>query len=174
MNRFTLSAILVMVISVSSFADAQRDTTELERRNGFKDIKLGAVIDSVKGVKFKKDIKEKEIYPAKLYTVEHSDYAKIGEVKINRIEVKAYNSLIYEISVVTDKDPRLMKALESVYGKAEYDIKNQIYFWKGEGILLRFRENGKHHLEMIYTSPTVAKMMKADKEKKVEDIANDF
>jgi hypothetical protein len=173
MIRSTLCAAFVLIFS-SAFAFVQKDTTELERRNGFKDIKLGAIADSVKGVKFKKDFKEREIYPAKLFTVDHPDYAKIGEVKINKIELKAYSSFIYEIAVVTDKDPRLMKALESIYGKAEYDIKNQTYFWKGEGIVLKFREHGKHHLEMVYHSPVVLKMMKTDKEKKVEAIAEDF
>jgi hypothetical protein len=173
MTRFILTAAFLFLATLS-FATIQRDTTELERRNGFKDIKLGTIADSVKGVKFKKDIKERDIFPAKLYSVDHPDYSKIGEVKVSRIELKAYNSLIYEISIVTDKDPRLMKALESIYGKAEYDIKNQIYFWKGEGITLKFKEHGKHHLELLYNSPTVMKMMKADKEKKVEDIANDF
>jgi hypothetical protein len=157
-----------------AFAAIQQDTTELERRNGFKDIKLGTVVDSVKGVKFKKDFKEREIYPASLYSVDHPDYARIGEVKVTKVELKAYKNLIYEISVVTDKDPRLMKALESLYGKAEYDIKHQTYFWKGEGIVLKFREHGKHHLEMLYYSSTVLKMMKTDKEKKVDEIANDF
>jgi hypothetical protein len=173
MTRFTFSVILLFLLT-NSLAAMQRDTTELERRNGFKDIKLGTIADSVKGVKFKKEFKEREIYPARMYSVEHDDYSKIGEVKINKIELKAYNSLIYEISVVTNKDPRLMKALESIYGKAEYDIKNQIYFWKAEGIVLKFKEHGRNHLELIYNSYTVIKMMKVDKEKKVDEIANDF
>lgn len=172
MTRFTLSILLLFMTLLC--VSAQNDTTELDRRNGFKDIKLGAVADSVKGVKFKKDFKEKDQFPAKLYSVDHPDYEKIGEVKVNKIELKAYNSLIYEISIVADKDPRLMKALESLYGKSEYDMKNEIYFWKTNNIVLRFRAHGKNHLEMLYQSPPVMKMMKADKDKKVDDIANDF
>ena len=84
---------------------------ELERRNGFKDIKLGMVVDSLKGVKFKKDFKERDEFDAKLYSVENPDYAKIGEVGVSKIEVKTYKNLIYEIQVVTEKDVRLMKAL---------------------------------------------------------------
>lgn len=171
MTRFTLSALLLFITLLQVSA---QDSTELAKRNGFKDIKLGAVVDSVKGVKFKKDFKEKDQYPAKLYTVDHPDYEKIGEVKVSKIELKAYNSLIYEISIVADKDPRLMKALESLYGKSEYDMKNEIYFWKTNNIMLRFRTHGKNHLELLYHSFLVMKMMKADKDKKVDDIANDF
>src|SRR5690242_19493633 len=83
--------------------------TEIDRRNGFKDIKMASPIDSVKGAVFKKDIKEKGHHPAKLYTIENPEYQSIGEVKIESIEVKTFKGLIYEISVITVKDSRLMK-----------------------------------------------------------------
>ena len=170
MTRFTLS-ILCVCACLTSLA---QDTTALDKRNGFKDIKLGMVVDSVKGVKFKKEFKEYDQYPARLYVVDHPDYEKIGEVKINKVEVKAYNGLIYQISVVAGKDPRLMKALESLYGKSTYDMKNELYFWKTDNILLKFGAHGKNHLELLYHSFPIQKMMKDDKEKKVDDIANDF
>lgn len=151
-----------------------QDPSELERRNGFKSIKLGMVPDSVKGVKFKKEIKENDEFPAKLYTVEDPELASIGEVKIDRIELKAYKDLVYEISVVTDKDTRLMKALESLYGKAEYDMKKERYFWRTDNMVLIFKSHGRGHLELLYTSYTIHKMMKADKNQKVDDIINDF
>jgi len=170
------SAFLILsFIALTAQAQSQNPgIQELEKRNGFKDIKLGMVVDSIKGVKFKKDIKHNEIYPAKLYTVENPEYDQIGEVKVTSVEVKAYNNLVYDISVIAHKDPRLMKALESIYGKSDYDLKNQIYFWKGENILLKFMGSGKNHLEMQYISFGVIKMMKVDKDKKVDDIANDF
>ena len=148
--------------------------SELEKRNGFKDIKLGMIADSVKGVKFKKDIKEKDEFPAKEYTVDHPDFANIGEVKVSKIEIKAYKDLVYEISVITSKDTRLMKALESIYGKSEYDIKRAVYFWRTDNIVLVFQPHGHFHFELLYTSYSIFKMMKADKNQKVDDIANDF
>jgi len=105
-----------------SFAQTE---TELDKRNGFKDIKLGMSVDSVKGVKEKKEFKEKDnVHPSKLYDVEHPDYSTIGEIKVHKIEMKAYRNLIYEIRVTTEKDPRLMRAMENVYGPATYDAKN--------------------------------------------------
>jgi hypothetical protein len=69
---------------------AQDDLTELDKRNGFKNIKMTMHIDSVPGAVFKKDIKEKGHFPAKLYEVVHPDNATIGEVAVNKIEVKTY------------------------------------------------------------------------------------
>jgi hypothetical protein len=148
--------------------------SELEKRNGFKDIKLGMMIDSIKGYKLKKEFKEKDEYPAKLFEVEHDDYGSIGEVKVHKIELKTYKDLIYEINVITEKDARLMKALESLYGKSEYDMKNETYFWKTEDLILKFKSEGKHRLQMLYVSYRVHNMMKEDKDQKVDDIANDF
>jgi hypothetical protein len=151
-----------------------QEVNELERRNGFKDIKLAMPVDSVKGFKFKKDFKEKKEFDAKLYTVEHADYEKIGEVDIKKVELKTYKNLIYEITVIADKDQRLMKALESIYGQSEYDMKTETYFWKGANLILAFRSHSKNQLEMVYTSFIVTGMMKQDKAKKVEAIADDF
>lgn len=170
MNRIA-AAVLFMLVSATVWSQG---IEELEKRNGFKDIVLGSIADSVKGVKLKKEFKERDLYPAKLYTVDHPDYARIGEVKVKSIELKAYKDKVYEIAVRTEKDPRLMKALESLYGKAAYDIINQIYFWKSDRILLKFEANGKHHLELTYYSPPIIATMKEDKDRKVDEIANDF
>jgi len=151
-----------------------QDVSELDKRNGFKNIKLGYPIDSIQGYKLIKEIKERNEFPAKLYEVDHPDYESIGEVKVNKVELKTYKDQIYEIRVVAHKDPRLMKALESLYGVAEYDIKNETYFWKTENLILKFQSEGKNRLELLYISLGIHKAMKEDKEKKVDDIANDF
>jgi hypothetical protein len=164
-----LPALILYVTTLSA-----QNIAELERRNGFKDIKLGMAIDSVQGYKFKKDFKERDEFPAKLFSVDNPDYAKIGEVPVNKVEIKTYKDLIYQIHIVTDKDPRLMKALQSIYGLADYDLKRETYFWKGQDLILKFRSYSKSQLEMIYTSFPVLNMMKSDKGKKVQDIADDF
>jgi hypothetical protein len=151
-----------------------QDLSELDRRFGFKDIKLETIADSVKGVKLIREFKEKEEFPAKLFSVNHESYSKIGEVKVRELELKAYKDQIYEINVIADKDVRLMKALESLYGKADYDLKNETYFWKTEKVILKFTSAGRNQLQLQYSSTAMHKMMKEDKKKKVEEIANDF
>ena len=171
MLKFTLHLLLLTI----ALAVRGQDIAELERRNGFKDLKLGISIDSVKGEKkFKKEFKEQGEFVAKLYTVEDPDYDKIGEIPISKIEIKTYKDLVYQIHVITDKDTRLMKALESVYGQADYDLKKETYFWKGQTLVLKFRSYSRNQLELIYSSYLIFKMMKEDKGKKVEDIADDF
>jgi hypothetical protein len=147
--RRNFLACLLIFLSGSLFAQG---VAELEKRKGFK----------------------QEEFDAKLYSVENDSYSKIGEVDVDKVEIKTYKNLIYQIHVVADKDTRLMKALESIYGKAEYDIKRETYFWKGQTVILKFRSESKNKLEMIYTSYTMLDMMRADKNKKVQDIAEDF
>jgi hypothetical protein len=178
--RFNITAmattytVLVFVFALTCVNGYGQELTELEKRNGFKNIKLGMVIDSLDGIKLKKEFMEKEEFPAKLYVVEHPDYDKIGEVKVNKIEVKTYQDLVYEISVITNKDQRMMKALESIYGKSDYDLKKETYFWRSDNLILKFRSHSKNHLELQYTSFIVMRKMKEDKNQKVDDIANDF
>src|SRR5687768_18522055 len=167
-----LSVLLLSCVTLSHCFS--QNLSELDKRNGFKDIKLGSAIDSIKGFKLKKEFKERDEYPAKLYEVEHVGYEKIGEVKVYKVELKTYKDLIYEINVIVDKDERLMKALESLYGKSDYDMKNETYFWKTDSLILKFKSQGKHRLQMLYVSYNVHKMMREDKDKKVDDIANDF
>lgn len=166
---------LLFIAFAGSLTATAQNVAELERRNGFKDLKLGMHIDSLKGEKkFKKDFQEQDEFAAKLYTVEHADYQNIGEVPVSRVEVKTYKDQIYQIHVVASKDPRLMKALESIYGSSDYDMKNETYFWKGDTLILKFRSVSRNQLEMIFTSYLILQKMKDDKGKKVEDIADDF
>jgi len=171
MRKFTLFMMLMILSGINAIG---QDSSELERRKGFKNIKLASPVDSIPGIKFKKDFKEKNEFDAKLYIVEHEDYKAIGEVPVERIELKTYKGLIYEITVVAAKDTRLMRALESIYGKSTFDSKNELYFWNAPSLSLSFKSHGKSQLQMVYFSSEMVKMMKADKEKKVVDIADDF
>ena len=164
--------ILLLAVALSGFT--QDDLTELDKRNGFKNIKMGMHIDSVMGSKFKKDFHEKGHHAAKLYEVINPENATIGEVAVNKIEVKTYKDLIYEISVITVKDSRLMKGMEGALGKPIYDVRNESYTWLGKNLTLKFRQASKKSLELLYTSALVKQMMEEDKKKKIDDIADDF
>lgn len=165
--------VLFFAVFLTFTASYAQPHPELDRRNGFKDIKLASPIDSVKGTIFKKDFKHNNL-PVKLYVIEHADYTSIGEVKVNQIEARTYNGLIYQLIVITEKDTRLMKAMESVLGKAVYNVRDESYNWSGENVGLKFRSHSRNQLSLDYTSTIVAKMMLEDKKQKVRDIANDF
>lgn len=170
MNPRTLFFVLVFLF-LNLYSVAQE--SELDKRNGFKEIKLAEPIDSVKDAKFVKDLKEKGQH-VKLYTIDNPDYASIGEVKIESIEVKAYKGLVYEILVITEKDERLMKGMERAFGKPVYNVRDESYNWATKNIGLKFRSKSKSQLELFYSSNIVYKKMHEDKSKKIDDIASDF
>jgi hypothetical protein len=153
---------------------AQGDTTELARRNGFKDIKLGTPIDSVKGAEFKKEIKEKNEFPARLYEVENESYTRIGEVKVRKIELKTYKDLIYEIIVITDKDTRLMKGMVKSFGDPKYILVTDTYNWVTRNLSLTFKDHSRNEIKLTYRCYPLLKMMLTDKGKKIDEIADDF
>jgi hypothetical protein len=162
-----------MLVGFCSYAEAQ-DIAELARRNGFKDIKLGMSIDSIKGTEFKKEIKEKNEFPAKLYEVENPDYKNIGEVSVKKLQLKTYKNLIYEIVVITKKDTRLMKGMVKSFGEPKYILTTDTYNWLADSLSLTFKNHSKSEIKLTYRCFPLLKMMLADKGKKVDDIAEDF
>lgn len=164
---------LIAGIVIAAQAIAQ-DANELARRNGFKDIKLGSLVDSVKGAEFEKDFVELKEFEAKLYEVKNPAYEKIGEADVKRVELKTYKGLIYEIIVTTPKDPRIMRALEKSFGKATYNMRTETYAWRAPDQLSLVYKGHNKEIKLIYKSHPVIKIMYADKKKKVEEIADDF
>lgn len=169
-----MRTILFITFMLLSCATSAQDLAELDRRNGFKDLKLGALIDSVKGATFRKDIKEKNEFPAKLYEVENDDYKTIGEVNVKKVELKTYKNYVYEIVVITSKDTRLMKGMQKSFGKPTYILVTDTYNWKTDNLSLTFKDHSKNELRLTYRCYPILKMMLADKGKKIDDIAADF
>ena len=170
MKLISLVLILFSVAAVNG-----QDISELTRRNGFKDIKLGSPVDSIKGAIFEKDIIEFKQFEAKQYEVKNPVYEKIGEAEVKGVELKVYKGLIYEIIVTTPRDPRIMRGLEKSYGKATYNIRSETYNWQVPGqISLTFSGHRKRELTLIYRSHPMIKLMYADKNKKIDEIAEDF
>ncbi len=165
---------LILTLAILFIGHLLFAQSELAKRNGFKDIKLGTLVDSVKGAVFKKDIVAHKEFPAKIYEVEHPEYAKVGSVPVKRIELKTYKGLIYEIIVHTDKDPQIMRGLEKSYGKATYSIRMETYYWTAPDTLSLIFKGHNKHLALTYRSVPVIKLMYVDKGKKIEEIAEDF
>ena len=161
-----------LLVLFASSLQAQ-SISELDRRNGFKSIKLGNPIDSVKEAVFKKDIVELKTYPAKIYETKHADYKFIGEVEVKKVELKTYKELIYEINVFLPKDPRVMQGLEKLYGEATYSVRLHAYYWNAENLSLVFKGD-KKQIHLTYKSAPIIKMMHEDKNKKVEKVAKEF
>lgn len=173
-SRVLTRLFLILLVLVMKWPVIAQEDSELAKRNGFKDIILGTPVDSIKGIKFKKDIKEKNEFPAQLYEVDHPDYKRIGEVKVRALELKTYKGLIYQIDVITHKDTRLMKGMEKLYGKPVYILPTDSYNWTADSLSLTFKDHTKKEIKLTYRSYPVLKMMRIDKGKKIDDIADDF
>lgn len=164
---------LLFMTLISKAQSKQENSEELERRHGFKNIKLATPIDSVEGAEFQKDFLEKNEFEAKLYSIKKPFLGSVGEIKVKSIELKTYKGLIYEITVETDRDPRLMEGMEKAYGQSVYSVRSKGYHWRATSLsLTAYGDKNAHRL--VYVSYTVHKQMKADKGKKVDDIADDF
>lgn len=170
-NYFMLGLLLVTLWAAAQ--PQQENSEELERRHGFKNIRLATPIDSIAGAEFKKDFLEQNEFEAKLFEIKKSMLGSIGEVKVQSILLKVYKGLIYEITVETDRDPRIMEGLEKAFGKSTYSVRTKGYHWRASSLKLA-AYGGKSSQKLIYESYTVLKMMKADKGKKVDEIADDF
>lgn len=164
---------LLLLILAPLLANGQ-DLAELNRRRGFKDIKLGSRIDSLKGAEFKKDMLEKNEFPVKLYNIDNEAYESIGEVKVKKVEVKAYKDEIYEIVVITQKDTRLMKGMQKSFGKPVYILPTDTYNWKTDSLSLTFKDHARNELRLTYRYYPTLKKMQIDKGKKIDAIAEDF
>jgi len=166
---------IALILTLSVYSVVAQSTADLDSRNGFKDIRLGTRADSVKGARLKKEFTVKEnVYPSQTYAVEHPEYTSIGDVRIKSVELGAYRNLIETITLITEKDPRLMKALEGLFGRATYDAKNNQYFWRGESVLLTYKSHSKNNLLLEYRSLLIPRMMVEDRKSKIDKIADDF
>lgn len=166
--------VLILLLAALSGSVISQDLAELDRRKGFKDIKLGSRVDSLKGAEFKKDVLEKNEFPVKLYDVDNDAYKTIGEVKVKKLEVKAYKDEIYEIVVITHKDTRLMKGMQKSFGKPLYILPTDTYNWKTDSLSLTFKDHSRHELRLTYRYYPILKKMQVDKGKKIDAIAEDF
>ena len=169
-NSF-LSASIFLIFSIQSFAQS---VDELEKRYGFKDIKLETHINlypSLEPVKIHhKDKKE----GVTAYEAVKGAYDQIGEIKVHEVMVLAYDSMIFEISVITEKDGNLYKGLEKAFGKPQNTVGYGAYTWKTDKLSLTFRSHSKSKLEIRYHVFAYEKWLKEEKKEKIEEVSSDF
>ena len=165
--------ILTFLTAFPTFLFSQ-GVEELEKRNGFKDIKLTSKVTEYPGIVFKKNIKDK-VYPnAKLYTAKKGNYESIGSLKIYGLEVRTYKGEIFEIKVITEKNPDLYQGLKKAFGEPEFSLASNTYFWRSSSVKLTYIANNKGKIEMVYTSLKMRNRLKSDQKEVVDIISEDF
>ncbi|MTI22905.1 hypothetical protein E1176_17870 [Fulvivirga sp. RKSG066] len=149
---------------------------ELEKRNGFKDIKLTSSVSAYEGLELKKDdVNIDETFPnSTLYTAKKGHYESIGKLKIYDLEVYAYKDSIYQINVVTEKDPNLYKGMKKLFGEPKYGYRSEVYYWSTDKLKLEYGSHSKNKIAMTYYSHLMVEKRKEEKKQVVENIADDF
>ena len=143
-NAYLAKLLAFSIILFFNGVGFSQSVSELDKRNGFKDIKMTSQITDYEGLEFKKEI-DSEIYPyAFQYSRVKGAYENIGGIKIFDLLVNTYDSAVYEIVVVTEKNPNLYKALKKAFGQPEFDYRANKYYWKTDNLRLSYDSHSKN------------------------------
>jgi len=165
---------LILALIIASCTTGFAQNAELDKRNGFKDIKLGSEAVSYDGLELKKSVEDR-IYPeAELYVSKKGHYENIGPHKVHSLTAKTYKGEIFEIKVIIDKNSDLYKGLKKNFGDPKFDLRKDEYYWAGENLRLSYASLSKNKIVMTYWSYPMHQKLKDDKKKAIEDIADDF
>lgn len=175
MNLLRVLLIHVPILMLSISPGFSQTNQALEEKHGFQDILLDDQISSYPGLGYKKDIRiKKSEKPVKLYIREKGYYDRIGDVRIKKLEVKTFLGIIIEISIITEKNPDIMKALKSLYGEPNYSVRANFWEWQSEGVILGLRAEGKNKLIIVYSSRKFNQYIVDDKNEDIDKISTDF
>lgn len=157
------------------FSQAQ-SVEALDEKNGFQDIMMLSSARNNTKLEFKKDVDHEKVLksPVQYYEAAKGEYEKIGTVKVKSLEVWAYQDQIFQIRVETVQDPDLYKGLRQLFGKPNYSIREDLYYWSGEKLRLSYQAESKSRLELIYFSHYLDDILKQEKKEEINDIADDF
>lgn len=171
MIKLLVTGFLFCIILHSTFAQSVEN---LDKKNGFQDILLMSDVKSYKHLIFDENIAHEKVIEAQRYLPEKGYYENIGTVKIKSLEVVAYKDNIFEIHILTEQDPDLYKGLKKVFGKPEYSVREDLYYWSGKNVRLTFTSHSKKRLSLSYYSYQIDSLLKEEKAEEIESIADDF
>lgn len=135
---------------------------------------MASKVSDYEGLEYKKDVKD-DIFPeAQLYVAKKGFYENIGELKIFDLEVKAYKGEVFEIKVVTEKDPKLYKGLKQIYGEPEYNYRSAVSQWTSKSIRMTYASESKNKMVLTYYSYVMMDKLKKEKEETIDAISDDF
>jgi hypothetical protein len=164
--------LFLLIIMITGTIGYSQSGKELDRRNGFKDIKLLSEITSYPNLGFSKNIKDKPKHA--IYKPTNGQYKKIGDVSISKLNVYTYRELIYKIEVVVDKDEQLFRSLEKAFGKINSSIASKNSFWEGSKVKLGYSVEGSKKVKLTYSSKEINLIIAQDKKKDIDSLSTEF
>ena len=156
-------------LSISSYGQSG---AELDKRNGFKDIKLLTDISLYPGLEYWKEDKSKPDHA--IYRSKKGSYEEIGKIEVSGITVYTYRDLIFKIEVIAAKDEKLFRSLEKAYGKINSSLAQSYSYWDGEKVRLNYETLGKKKIKLTYLSKQIKHMIALDKKKAVDSLSTEF
>ena len=164
-----LITFLFLSFSIASFGQFSK---ELDKRNGFKDLKILTDVSLYPGLEYWKDDKDKLDHA--IYRAKNGNYKTIGDVEIYKITIYTYRNLIFKIEVITENDEKLYRSLEKAYGKLNSSIAASYSFWDGENLRLNYETIGSKKIKLTYLSKQIKQMIALDKKKAVDSLSSEF
>jgi len=168
------SSIFILFLLAISVAGKAQGAEELEKRNGFKDIKLMSAVSSYEGLVLKKETEHERYKTVGIYKAKKGFYETIGTLNIKELEVKTYKGGIFQIFVLVEKDPKLYRGLKKSFGPPEFSLRGQTYYWATPKLKLSFRSHDKNSVELVYYSYLMEKELDEEKKQEIDDISSDF
>jgi len=167
--------VCVVLLLISGLVVSGQGIEELDKRNGFKDIKLLSSASEYEGLELDKTEVDDETFPnTSIYNAKKGYYESIGNLKIHDLEVFAYKDSIYKIIVITEKDPKLYKGMKKLFGEPEYAYGTERYYWNTDKLKLAYSSHSRNKIEMEYFSYLMVEKRKQEKKQAVEEIVDDF
>jgi len=163
--------IFFFLISLS-FTALGQNSEELDRRNGFKDIKLLSDISEMEGLEYWKAQKNQPKHD--LYRNVKGAYTSIGEVRVYKVTVYTYRNLAYKIEIIAEKNEKLFRSLEKAFGKIKYSMGSQISYWAGEEVRLNYESVGSSKIKLTYSAHGINQIIASDKKKAVDSLSDEF
>jgi hypothetical protein len=161
----------IIFLSLSTFCYSQL-SDELDKRNGFKDLKILSDVATYPGLEYWK-VDKSQPYHA-IYKAKKGSYDKIGDVDISKVTVYTYRKLIFKIEVITEKDEKLFRSMEKAYGKITSSMAYSYSYWDGEKIRLKYETVGSKKIQLTYISKEIKKIIALDKRKDVDSLSTEF
>ena len=164
-----LTTLLFLCFSIASFGQFSE---ELDKRNGFKDLKILTDVSSYQGLEYWKDEKGKPDHA--IYRARKGNYENIGEVEIYKIVVYTYRNLIYKIEVITVNNEKLYRSLDKAYGKINSSLAASYSFWDGKNLRLKYETIGTKKIKLTYLSKQIKQMISLDKKSAIDSLSSEF
>ena len=166
-----MRVLIILFALTPIFAQAQ-NSQELDRRNGFKDIKLLTDISTLEGLDYWKAQKNKPKHD--LYRNTKDAYGTIGNVQVFKITVHTYRNLAYQIEVIAAKDENLFRSLEKAFGKIKFSQGSQVSYWAGENVRLTYESVNASKIKLTYSANGINQIIASDKKKAVDSLSSEF